>query len=81
MRLVLTIDTKNPSFPKNGITLIQNELEKRIGKKIADVDIIVKSAPGNNMKFDGMKDAQKKLAKSIVEEMFDEADQWLTSND
>jgi hypothetical protein len=81
MRITLSIDTKNPAFPSDGIPIVQTELERRVSKKLPGTEVVVKAASATGIKFDGMKDAQQKVARTLIEEMFDEADQWLTGDE
>ncbi|WP_337263315.1 MULTISPECIES: DinI-like family protein [unclassified Serratia (in: enterobacteria)] len=80
MRITLSIDTKNPTFPKEGVDLAQDELNKRVSKKLPGTEVIVKPASTSGLKFDDMKEAQQKIARTLVEEMFEEADQWLVAD-
>lgn len=80
MRVTLSVDTNNPYFPKNGISIVQAELAKRMEKALPNAMTSVKSSSLNSIKCDGMKEAQQKIAKSLIEEMFEEADQWLVAD-
>lgn len=80
MKITLNVDTNNPAFPKNGIAIVQAELSRRIGRKLPEADVVVKPASTNGLKFDGMKETQQKIVKTLVEEMFEESDQWLVSD-
>ncbi|WON77849.1 DinI-like family protein [Serratia sp. UGAL515B_01] len=80
MRITLSIDTKNPAFPKDSLTIVQNELNRRVSKKLPGAEAVVKSSSISDLKCDDMKEAQQKIARALVEEMFEEADQWLVTD-
>lgn len=80
MHVILSIDTNNPTFPKNGLLIVQAELAKRISRNYPQAKVTVKSSSTNGFKFDDVKEAQQKIIKTLVEEMFDEADQWLVTD-
>ncbi|MCY9829406.1 MULTISPECIES: DinI-like family protein [Vibrio] len=62
--------------PKNGLTLINDELFKRLSAIYPDVKVRVRYGTNNQLEIFAKKE-EKKIANRIVEEAFNEADEWL----
>ena len=63
-------------LPKNGLSLITVELEKRLHGIFPDAKVRVRAGTSNRLDIYAHKD-KKTLANNIVEQAFNEADEWL----
>ncbi|MGF1806207.1 DinI family protein [Aliivibrio sifiae] len=63
-------------LPKNGMTLLNQELEKQILLPYPDAKIRIRKGQSNTLEVYAKKE-DKKNALKIIEEMFNEADSWL----
>ncbi|MGF1804236.1 DinI family protein [Aliivibrio sifiae] len=63
-------------LPKNGMTLLNQQLEKQILLPYPDAKIRIRKGQSNTLEVYAKKE-DKKNALKIIEEMFNEADSWL----
>lgn len=78
MRVEMMVDEK--VLPKQGCTKIAAEMEKRLLPLYPEIRIRVRKGSNNQLDiYTKIKDDKKKIHK-IVENMFNEADEWLTSD-
>lgn len=80
MFVELIYDKRNVAGLANAGELIQSELEKRVNRVFPDAEVRVKAMQANGIKSDASKSDKAVIAR-IVEEMFEEADQWLVAED
>ncbi len=80
MFVELIYDQRNVAGLANAGQLIAIELEKRVQRVFPDADVRVKPMQANSIKTDASKNEKATLMR-IVEEMFEEADQWLVSEE
>lgn len=66
-------------LPKNGLSLITVELEKRLTPLFPHVKVRVRSGENNQLDIYAKKE-QKKIVHDLIEEMFNDADEWLLSS-
>jgi hypothetical protein len=66
-------------LPPNGISLITAELEKRLWPMFPDAKIRVRKGNNNHLEIYAKKE-QKTLANEIVEQAFNEAEDWLVTS-
>ncbi|KQN63485.1 MULTISPECIES: DinI-like family protein [unclassified Erwinia] len=78
MFVELIYDKRNVAGLANAGELIRNELEKRVQRVFPEMEVKVKAMQANGVKTDVSK-SDKAVLMRIIEEMFDEADQWLVS--
>lgn len=78
MRIELIYDKRNLSGLANASALIQEELAKRVHRVFPAAEVKVKAMQANGINTDANKQ-EKAVINRLVEEMFDEADQWLVS--
>ncbi|AUX72507.1 DinI-like family protein [Erwinia pyrifoliae] len=76
MYVELIYDKRNVAGLPNAEQLILNELEKRIQRVFPDAQVKVKPMQANGVKTDASKSDKSTLLR-IIEEMFEETDQWL----
>ncbi|ANS88186.1 DinI-like family protein (plasmid) [Vibrio scophthalmi] len=77
MRVEMMVDEK--VLPKQGCTKIAVEMEKRLLPLYPEIRIRVRKWSNNQLDiYTKIKDDKKKIHK-IVENMFNEADEWLTN--
>ncbi|WP_034914180.1 MULTISPECIES: DinI-like family protein [Erwinia] len=80
MFIELIYDKRNVAGLPNAQEIILNELEKRIQRVFPDAEVKVKPMQANSVKTDASKNDKAVMAR-IIEEMFDEADQWMVSGE
>ncbi|MEI2264891.1 DinI-like family protein [Erwinia sp. CGal63] len=80
MFVELIYDKRNVAGLPNAQQLILDELEKRIRRVFPDAEVKVKPMQANGVKTDASKN-DKSVMLRIIEEMFDEADQWLIAEE
>ncbi|ANE76137.1 DinI family protein [Dickeya solani] len=77
MYVELVYDKRNVSGLPNAAEQIKNELAKRINRVFPDAEIKVKPMQANAINSNASKQ-DKSTINRIIEEMFNEADEWLT---
>ncbi|ATO31739.1 DNA damage-inducible protein I [Dickeya dianthicola] len=77
MYVELVYDKRNVSGLPNAAEQIKNELAKRIHRVFPDAEIKVKPMQANAIHSNAGKQ-DKSTINRIIEEMFNEADEWLT---
>lgn len=78
MRVELIYDKRNVAGLTNANEMIKAELTKRVHQVFPDAEVKVKPMQANGINTDATKQ-EKSVLNHLVEEMFDEADQWLVS--
>nr|WP_024967797.1 DinI-like family protein [Pantoea sp. IMH] len=78
MFVELIYDKRNVAGLPGAQQMILSELEKRIQRVFPEAEVRVKPMQANGVKTDASK-SDKSVMLRIIEEMFDEADQWLVS--
>ncbi|OVZ93984.1 DinI family protein [Yersinia alsatica] len=78
MRVELIYDKRNVAGLTNANEMIKVELTKRVHQVFPDAEVKVKPMQANGINTDASKQ-EKSVLNRLVEEMFDEADQWLVS--
>lgn len=78
MRVELIYDKRNVAGLTNANEMIKAELTKRVHQVFPDAEVKVKPMQANGINTDTSKQ-EKSVLNRLVEEMFDEADQWLVS--
>nr|CBX80408.1 Virulence protein msgA [Erwinia amylovora ATCC BAA-2158] len=76
MFVELIYDKRNVAGLPNAEQLILNELEKRVQRVFPDAQVKVKPMQANGVTTDASKSDKTTLLR-IIEEMFEETDQWL----
>jgi len=79
MFVQLIYDKRNVAGLTNASEMIHAELERRIHRTFPDAEVKVKPMQRNGIETDASKGDKATMAR-IIEEMFDEADQWLTDD-
>ncbi|MBE8574082.1 DinI-like family protein [Vibrio sp. OPT18] len=74
MRIEMMVTTAQ--LPRNGLTLIQQEMERRVLKVYPDAKIRIRKGTNNQLEIFCHKD-DKKPANRLIGEMFNEAEEWL----
>ncbi|WJV63280.1 DinI family protein [Pectobacteriaceae bacterium CE70] len=77
MYVELVYDKRNVNGLQNAAALIEAELTKRIHRVFPDAEIKVKPMQANTINSDATRQ-EKSTINRIIEEMFEEADEWLT---
>ncbi len=75
MRIEMMVDEK--SLPKQGISKIIDELNRRLVPLCPDVRIRVRKGTNNNLEIYSKDKDEKKAAQKLIEQAFNEADEWL----
>lgn len=78
MRVELIYDKRNVAGLANANEMIKAELTKRVHQVFPNAEVKVKPMQANGINTDATKQ-EKSVLNRLVEEMFDEADQWLVS--
>jgi len=73
MRIDIIVQKTN--LPKNGISIITEELEKRIHSVYPQADIRVRRGISNKLEIYAKKD-KKKIVSNIIKNAFNEANEW-----
>ena len=63
-------------LPKNGLTLIQQEMERRVWQRYPDARIRMRKGTNNHLDIYAPKN-DKEAANKLIEEMFNDAEEWL----
>lgn len=79
MFVELVFDKRNVAGIPGADEIIKTELTKRVHRLFPDAEVKVKPMQANALNSDASKSDREKLNR-LLEEMFDESDQWL-SND
>ncbi|ACS87008.1 MULTISPECIES: DinI family protein [Musicola] len=79
MYVELVYDRRNVSGLPNAEALIRAELTKRIQRTFPDAEVKVKPMQTNAINSNASKQ-DKSAINRIIEEMFNEADEWLVSD-
>ncbi|MFU9135711.1 MULTISPECIES: DinI-like family protein [unclassified Erwinia] len=80
MFVELIYDKRNVAGLPNAQQMILDELEKRIQRVFPEADVRVKPMQANSVKTDASK-SDKAVMMRVIEEMFEEADQWLVTGE
>ncbi|GBK99849.1 hypothetical protein VH1709_contig00039-0005 [Vibrio harveyi] len=78
MRVEMMVNEK--MLPKGGINKITAELEKRLNLFYSDVRVRVRKGSNNQLEIYAKDKDAKKQASKIIEQAFNEADEWLSSD-
>ncbi|AKP34881.1 DinI-like family protein [Yersinia aleksiciae] len=78
MRVELIYDKRNVAGLTNAGEMIKAELTKRVHRVFPGADVKVKAMQANGINTDANKQ-EKSVLNRLVEEMFDEADEWLVN--
>lgn len=76
MRVELIYDKRNVSGLANANEMIKAELTKRVHQVFPDAEVKVKPMQANGINTDATKQ-EKSVLNRLVEEMFEQADEWL----
>ncbi len=76
MRVELIYDKRNVSGLPNAGALIEAELAKRVHRVFPAAEVKVKAMQANGINTDANKQ-EKAVLNRLVEEMFEEADEWM----
>lgn len=79
MFVELVYDKRNVAGLPNAAEIIRNELEKRVHVLFPEAEVRVKPMQTNGLNSDASKSDREKLNR-MLEEMFEEADQWLVTD-
>ena len=78
MRVEIKIDRRNEkSLPPDGLQQIAQELKKRLNKKYVSVETSTRFATATDIVITGASKEAAKVIRKMVEEMFEEADEWI----
>ena len=75
MRVNMMVDPK--LLPRNGMSLITAEMEKRLLPRFPDAHIRVRKGSSTHLDISCKVKGEKEVVNKIIETMFDEADEWL----
>ncbi|MBF6636566.1 DinI family protein [Rouxiella silvae] len=78
MRVELSYDKRNVAGIPGASEKITQELTKRVHRMFPDAEIKVKAMQANGLSTHGASKQEKSLLNQMLEEMFDEADEWLS---
>jgi len=78
MFVELVFDQRNVNGLPNAAEIIKAELTKRVHRIFPDAVVKVKPMQANGLNSDANKSDREKLNR-ILEEMFEEADEWLVT--
>lgn len=76
MRVELIYDKRNVAGLTNANEMIKAELTKRVHQVFPDAEVKVKPMQANGINTDATKQ-EKSVLNRLVEEMFEQADEWL----
>ena len=79
MFVELVFDQRNVNGLPNAAEIIKAELTKRVHRIFPDADVRVKPMQANGLNSDANKSDREKLNR-MLEEMFEEADEWLVAD-
>lgn len=77
MRVEMMVNEK--TLPKNGVTKITDELTRRLQICYPDVRVRVRKGTNNSLDIYAKNSDEKKAANKVIEQAFNEADEWLLS--
>lgn len=75
MRIELMIN--KTGLPKNGFTKLENEFNRRIHAWWPEAHIRLRKGNNNNLTVLSASKDEKKRVSQLLEEMFEQADEWL----
>lgn len=75
MRIELMVN--NAGLPENGFTKLENEFNRRILAQWPEANIRLRKGNNNNLTVLSASKDEKKGVSQLLEEMFDQADEWL----
>lgn len=82
MRVEIKIDIRNEkSLPSDGLEQIDRELKKRLNKKYHGTETSTRFATATDIVITGGSKEASKVIRKMVEEMFEEADEWLVCDE
>ncbi|AMH18701.1 DinI family protein [Hafnia paralvei] len=82
MRVEIKIDRRNEkSLPSDGLVQIDRELKKRLNKKYHGTETFTRFATATDIVITGGSKEASKVIRKMVEEMFEEADEWLVCDE
>ncbi|WP_037431302.1 DinI family protein [Serratia plymuthica] len=79
MFVELVFDQRNVNGLPDAAEIIKAELTKRVHRIFPDADVRVKPMQANGLNSDANKSDREKLNR-MLEEMFEESDQWLVTD-
>ncbi len=79
MFVELVYDKRNVAGLANAHELIEKELIKRVNRTFPDADVRAKAMQANTINSDASK-SDKAIINRLIEEMFNEADEWLATD-
>ncbi|OJT47369.1 DinI family protein [Serratia plymuthica] len=79
MFVELVFDRRNVNGLPDAAEIIKAELTKRVHRIFPDADVRVKPMQANGLNSDANKSDREKLNR-MLEEMFEEADEWLVTD-
>ncbi|WP_410528913.1 DinI family protein [Serratia sp. AXJ-M] len=79
MFVELVFDKRNVNGLPDAAEMIKAELTKRVHRIFPDADVKVKPMQANGLNSDANKSDREKLNR-MLEEMFEEADEWLVTD-
>ncbi len=79
MFVELVFDKRNVTGIPNADEIIKAELTKRVHRIFPDAEVKVKPMQANGLNSDASKSDREKLNR-LLEEMFEESDQWLVTD-
>ncbi|QBH97146.1 DNA damage-inducible protein I [Limnobaculum zhutongyuii] len=80
MRVEITIDKRNQKqLPSNGLAVVENELQKRLSKKYPGTGIRVRFSSATSISVTGGSKDQSAAVNKIVEQMFEESEDWMSN--
>ena len=78
MRVELIFDKRNVSGIPNASEKIEAELVKRVHRMFPDAEVKVKPMQANRLNTQGASKQERSQLNQMLEEMFEEADEWLS---
>lgn len=78
MRVELIFDKRNVAGIPNASEKIEAELIKRVHRMFPDAEVKVKSMQANGLNTQGASKQERSQLNQMLEEMFEEADEWLS---
>lgn len=78
MFVELVYDKRNVAGLNNAHAIIEEELIKRVHRVFPDADVRAKAMQANTVNSDASK-SDKAIINRLIEEMFNDADEWLTA--
>jgi len=79
MRVELIYDKRNVAAIPDAFEKITAELTKRVHRMFPEAEIKVKPMQANGLNAPGASKQEKSQLNQMLEEMFDEADEWLSA--